>query len=38
MATMRYAFDELNLARLDGSMIEYNESSLAMYCSGWGGR
>lgn len=37
MATMRYAFDELNLARLDGSMIEYNESSLAMYCSrlGW---
>lgn len=34
MATMRYAFDELGLERLDGSMIEYNEASLAMYCSG----
>jgi len=38
MATMRYAFEELNLARLDGSMIEYNEPSIAMYCGkklGW---
>ena len=37
MATMRYAFDELNLHRLDGSMIEYNEASLAMYTGklGW---
>ncbi|MBS1189580.1 MAG: Protein N-acetyltransferase, RimJ/RimL family [Rhodocyclaceae bacterium] len=32
MAIMRYAFDELHLERLDGSMIEYNEPSLAMYC------
>ena len=38
MATMRYAFDELNLERLDGSMIEYNQHSLATYCGmklGW---
>jgi len=38
MATMRYAFDELNLARLEGSMIEYNEASIATYCGkkiGW---
>lgn len=38
MATMRYAFDELNLERLDGSMIEYNAQSLATYCGpklGW---
>jgi RimJ/RimL family protein N-acetyltransferase len=38
MATMRYAFEELNLERLDGSMIEYNEPSLAIYCGkklGW---
>jgi len=38
MATMRYAFDELNLERLDGSMIEYNKQSLATYCGkklGW---
>lgn len=38
MATMRYAFDELNLERLDGSMIEYNHHSLATYCGkklGW---
>lgn len=38
MATMRYAFDELNLERLDGSMIEYNHQSLATYCGkklGW---
>lgn len=32
MATMRYAFDELHLKRLDGSMIAYNEASLAVYC------
>jgi RimJ/RimL family protein N-acetyltransferase len=32
MATMRYAFEELHLERLDGSMIEYNEASLAVYC------
>jgi RimJ/RimL family protein N-acetyltransferase len=38
MATMRYAFDELNFVRLDGSMIEYNKRSIATYCSpklGW---
>ncbi|MBC7572831.1 MAG: GNAT family N-acetyltransferase [Herminiimonas sp.] len=38
MATMRFAFDELNLERLDGSMIEYNEHSIATYCGrhlGW---
>ena len=32
MATMRYAFDELHLRRLDGSMVAYNEASLAVYC------
>ena len=32
MATMRYAFEELHLERLDGSMIEYNKASLAVYC------
>ena len=31
MAIMRYAFDELGLQRLDGSMIEYNQASLKMY-------
>jgi RimJ/RimL family protein N-acetyltransferase len=38
MATMRYAFDELNLERLEGAMIEYNQSSVRLYCSrllGW---
>jgi RimJ/RimL family protein N-acetyltransferase len=37
MATMRYAFDELHLERLDGSMIEYNNGSIAFYCDklGW---
>lgn len=37
MAVMRYAFDELHLARLDGSMIEFNGASLATYCGkcGW---
>ena len=32
MATMRYAFDELGLFRLDGSMIEYNRVSQYVYC------
>lgn len=38
MATMRYAFEEMNLKRLDGSMIEYNQASLSTYCGkklGW---
>ncbi len=38
MATMRYAFDELGLQRLDGSMIEFNEASISLYCGdslGW---
>jgi RimJ/RimL family protein N-acetyltransferase len=37
MATMRYAFDELHMERLDGSMIEYNETSINFYCNklGW---
>lgn len=38
MATMRYAFEELNLERLDGSMIEYNKLSVSTYCGkrlGW---
>ena len=37
MATMRYAFDELHLERLDGSMIEYNEIPLNLYLNkgGW---
>jgi len=38
MATMRYAFEELNLERLDGSMIEYNKLSISTYCGkrlGW---
>lgn len=38
MATMRYAFDELHLKRLDGSMIEYNTVSINSYCGkklGW---
>lgn len=37
MATMRYAFDEMNLERLDGSIIEYNKVSHSMYCNklGW---
>jgi RimJ/RimL family protein N-acetyltransferase len=37
MATMRYAFDELHLERLDGSMIEYNQVSIQFYCEklGW---
>lgn len=37
MAIMRYAFDDLGLARLDGSMIEFNQASLSLYCGkcGW---
>jgi len=37
MATMRYAFDEMNLERLDGAIIEYNKISYSMYCNrlGW---
>ncbi len=37
MATMRYAFDELHLNRLDGQMIEYNIASIKFYCKklGW---
>lgn len=37
MATMRYAFDEMHLERLDGSIIEYNKVSHAFYCGklGW---
>jgi RimJ/RimL family protein N-acetyltransferase len=37
MATMRYAFEELHLERLDGSIIEYNTSSYSFYCDklGW---
>ena len=31
MATMRYAFDELHLERLNGSRIEYNKASHALY-------
>ena len=37
MAVMRYAFDELGLERLDGSIIEFNEASRRAYCDrcGW---
>jgi len=36
MATMRYAFDEMHLARLDGSSIEYNTNSQTVYAKlGW---
>jgi RimJ/RimL family protein N-acetyltransferase len=38
MATMRCAFEEMNLKRLDGGMIEYNLASCAAYCGerlGW---
>lgn len=31
MAIMRYAFEELGLERLDGSILEYNEASLRLY-------
>ena len=37
MTTMRYAFEELHLERLDGQMIEYNHRSIKFYCDklGW---
>lgn len=37
MAVMKYAFEELQLNRLDGSIIEYNEPSIRLYCEkcGW---
>lgn len=37
MAVMRYAFDELGLQRLDGSIIEYNDASRRLYIGkcGW---
>jgi RimJ/RimL family protein N-acetyltransferase len=37
MAMMKYAFEELGLMRLDGSMIEYNKASLGVYLRkcGW---
>ena len=37
MATMRYAFDEMHLERLNGSRIEYNLASRSLYIGklGW---
>jgi len=37
MTTMKFAFDELNLNRLDGSMLETNIASIGLYCDklGW---
>jgi RimJ/RimL family protein N-acetyltransferase len=37
MTIMKYAFEELGLNRLDGSMIEYNAASLKLYLEkcGW---
>lgn len=37
MTVMRFAFEELHFERLDGSMIEFNERSLHVYCEkcGW---
>ncbi|MDP2685276.1 MAG: GNAT family protein [bacterium] len=37
MTCMRYAFDEMHLERLDGSMIEYNYIPYNLYCKklGW---
>lgn len=37
MAIMKYSFEELGLNRLDGSIIEYNYSSLKLYINkcGW---
>lgn len=32
MAVMKYAFEELQLNRLDGSIIKYNEPSTKLYC------
>lgn len=35
--TLKYAFEELNLNRLDSSIIEYNKPSISAYCHkiGW---
>jgi RimJ/RimL family protein N-acetyltransferase len=37
MATMRFAFDELGLERLDGEIVEFNEPSRRLYVDkcGW---
>ena len=37
MAIMKYAFEELGLNRLDGSIIEYNKASIRLYIEkcGW---
>jgi RimJ/RimL family protein N-acetyltransferase len=37
MAIMKYAFEELQLNRLDSTIIEYNEPSRRLYCDkcGW---
>jgi RimJ/RimL family protein N-acetyltransferase len=37
MTVMRYCFEELNLNRLDGSIIEYNVPSQKLYINkcGW---
>ncbi len=37
MAVMRYAFDELNLVRMDSGMIAFNERSINLYTKtcGW---
>ena len=37
MAIMRYSFEELQLNRLDGSIVKYNEPSRKLYCDkcGW---
>lgn len=37
MSLMRYAFEELNLKRLDGDIIEYNKPNLGLYLKkcGW---
>lgn len=37
MAVMKYVFDELQLNRLDGTIITYNEPSRKLYCEkcGW---
>ena len=36
MALMQYAFEELQMVRLDGSWVEYNEPSLKLYKKcGW---
>lgn len=37
MATMRYAFEELNLERLDSEIVEFNNASIALYTRkcGW---